>query len=89
MYDETYGVIYEVIARKFRAFMEPFWDLKISILYVDACIQRIHYKPSATFSDKYTAGWTLRVLHLDSVRTMLTTFYHMNHYTLTGHVVIV
>ena len=24
MYDETYGVIYEVIARKLRAFMEPF-----------------------------------------------------------------
>ena len=31
MYDETYGVIYEVIARKFRAFMEPFWDLKIGM----------------------------------------------------------
>ena len=31
MYDETYGVIYEVIARKFRASMEPFWDLKIGI----------------------------------------------------------
>ena len=29
MYDETYGVIYEVIMRKFRASMEPFWDLKI------------------------------------------------------------
>ena len=25
MYDGTYDVIYEVIARKFRAFMEPFW----------------------------------------------------------------
>ena len=34
MYDETYGVIYEIIARKFRAFMEPFWDLKIGI-YVE------------------------------------------------------
>ena len=32
MYDETYGVIYEVIARKVRAFMEPFWDLKIGII---------------------------------------------------------
>ena len=30
MYDETYGVIYEVIARKLRASLEPFWDLKIS-----------------------------------------------------------
>ena len=33
-YDETYGVIYEVIyeviMRKFRASMEPFWDLKFS-----------------------------------------------------------
>ena len=37
MYDETYGVIYEVIARKFRAFMEPFCDLQIGIilLYVE------------------------------------------------------
>ena len=30
MYDETYGVIYEVIARKLGASLEPFWDLKIS-----------------------------------------------------------
>ena len=29
MYDETYGVIYEVIMSKFRVSMEPFWDLKI------------------------------------------------------------
>ena len=30
MYDETYGVIYEIIARKLGASLEPFWDLKIS-----------------------------------------------------------
>ena len=30
MYDETYGVIYAIIARKLRASLEPFWDLKIS-----------------------------------------------------------
>ena len=32
MYDETYGAIYEVIwgdYEKFRASMEPFWDMKI------------------------------------------------------------
>ena len=29
-YDETYGVIYEVIMRKFRASMEPFCDSKFS-----------------------------------------------------------
>ena len=34
MYDETYGVIYEVIMRKSRGSMEPFWDLKIG-KYVD------------------------------------------------------
>ena len=28
VYDETYGVIYGVIMRKFRVSMEPFWDLK-------------------------------------------------------------
>ena len=33
MYDET-SVIFEEIARKFRASMEPFWDLKIGI-YVE------------------------------------------------------
>ena len=39
-YDETYGIIYEVIMRKFRASMEPlFWDLKFSE-YVEylACV---------------------------------------------------
>ena len=35
--------------------MEPFWDLKIDTYRVsDTCIQRLHYKLSATFSDKYT-----------------------------------
>ena len=29
IYDEIYGVIYEVIMRKFRASIEPFGDLKI------------------------------------------------------------
>ena len=42
--------------RKFRASLEPFWDLKIS-KYVEyltrVYIQRIHYKLSATFSEKY------------------------------------
>ena len=50
-YDETYDIIsqiiYEVIMRKFRASMEPFWDLKFSeiILYrvSCACIQRIPF----------------------------------------------
>ena len=53
-YDETYGVIYEVIMRKFRASMEPFWDLKFSeICRVScACIQRISYKQHVVFSDE-------------------------------------
>ena len=42
--------------KKSRASLEPFWDLKISkyacrVSY--ACIQRIPYKLSATFSEKY------------------------------------
>ena len=36
-YDETYGVIYEVIMRKFRASMEPFWDLKFSEICRVSC----------------------------------------------------
>ena len=43
--------------KKSRASLEPFWDLKISknlICRVSyACIQRIHYKLNATFSEKY------------------------------------
>ena len=38
--------------RKSRASLEPFWDLKLG-KYSYACIQRIHYKLSATFSEKY------------------------------------
>ena len=42
--------------KKSRASLEPFWDLKIS-KYVEylmrVYIQRIHYKLSATFSEKY------------------------------------
>ena len=40
--------------RKFRASLEPFWDLKIS-KYVEYLtrVSRIHYKPSTTFSEKY------------------------------------
>ena len=51
-YDETYCVIYEVIMRKFRASMEPFWDLKFSeVCRVScACIQRIPYKRHVAFS---------------------------------------
>ena len=56
MYDETYGVIYEVIAREFRAFMAGAF-LRLENRYIsrvsNACIQRIHYKLSATFSDEY------------------------------------
>ena len=53
-YDETYGVIYEVIMRKFRASMEPFWDSKFSEIYrvSCACIQRIPYKQLVAFSDE-------------------------------------
>ena len=44
---------------KSRGSLEPFWDLKISKinLYVEylthVSMQRIHYKLSATFSEKY------------------------------------
>ena len=53
-YDETYGVIYEIIMRKFRASMEPFWDLKFSgICRVSCvCIQRILYKQRVAFYDE-------------------------------------
>ena len=57
-YDETYGVIYEVIdeviIRKFRALMKPFWDLNFSeICKVSCvCIQRISYKQRVAFSDE-------------------------------------
>jgi hypothetical protein len=45
---------YEVIIRRFRASMEPFWDLKISEYVVSyTYIQRIFYKLRVTFSDKY------------------------------------
>ena len=56
-YDEIYGVIYEVIfeviMRKFRASMEPFWDLKFSGIYRVSCtcIQRIPNKQRVAFSD--------------------------------------
>ena len=54
-YGVTYCVIYEVITRKFRASMEPFWDLKIGkcVGVSNAFIQRIPYKLCATFFDKY------------------------------------
>ena len=29
-YDETYGVIYEVIQTKFRASLEPLWAVKVA-----------------------------------------------------------
>ena len=53
-YDEIYGVIYEVIMRKFRTSMEPFWDLKFSEIFrvSCACIQRIPYKQRVAFSDE-------------------------------------
>ena len=56
--DETCGVIYEVIYEvimgKFRASMEPFWDLKFSEIcrVSSTCIQQISYKQSVAFSDK-------------------------------------
>jgi hypothetical protein len=45
IYDEIYGVIYEVIMRKFRASTEPFWELKISVIYTvsDACSKTAGY----------------------------------------------
>ena len=62
MYDETYGVIYEVIARKFRASLEPFWDLKIS-KYVEYLMRvSSEYIISwALLSLRSTVGWTSRV----------------------------
>ena len=60
-YDETYGVIYEVIMRKFRASMEPFWDLKFSEIYlarVSSEYLTSSVLPSLTSSD----GRTSRVL---------------------------
>ena len=55
MYDETYGVIYEVIALKMQGVHGAF--LKLENRYIcrvsDTCIQRIHYKLSATFSGKH------------------------------------
>ena len=156
MYDETYGVIYEVIARKFRAFMEPFWDLKIGIyveylthvsseyitswvllsltntagrtshVLLDDVILWINKASLALYiartlcamprpthcseavwrcrvcrlwlkiisievnSQSETPSLRLRHRHwceLDYVRTILTTYYHMNHYAATGHVV--
>ena len=47
IYDETYGIIYEVFKRKFGASKEPFWYLKIS-KYVENL--------SVIFSDKYHIG---------------------------------
>jgi hypothetical protein len=43
--------------KKFRASMEPFWDLKVDEVcrVTNAYIQRVH-KLHATLSDKY--GWS-------------------------------
>ena len=62
-YDETYGVIYEVIMRKFRASMEPFRDLKFSeyveyLTRVSSEYLTSSVLPSLTSSD----GQTSRVL---------------------------
>ena len=64
-YDETYGVISEVIMRKFRASMEPFWDLNFSeICRVSCvCILTSSVLPSLTSSD----GRTSRVLYADVI----------------------
>ena len=59
MYDETYAVIYEVIARKFRVFMEPFWDLKIGI-YVEYLTH---------VSSEYITSWVLLSLISTADRT--------------------
>ena len=53
-------VIYEVITRKFRASVEPFWDLKISIY--DAYIQRIQKLYGAV--EFVSCDWKLTVLRL-------------------------
>ena len=57
IYDETYGVIFKVIMRKFRAVMEPLYDLKIG-KYVEylACVSSEYIKSAVTFSDKH--GWS-------------------------------
>ena len=62
-YDETYGVIYQVIMSKFRASMEPFWDLKFSeyveyLARVSSEYLTSSVSPSLTSSD----GRTSRVL---------------------------
>ena len=41
--------------RKFRALMEPFWDLKICLTCVS--MQQILYKLHVTVSDKYIYQW--------------------------------
>ena len=147
-------VIYKVITRKFRASVEPFWDLKIGI-YVEYLthVSSEYIISWVLLSLTSTTGRTSRVLLADvipwinkaslvlyivctlcatlrptwcseavwrcrvcllwlkiisvevqsrlqtpssmwlglymwrRVRTMLTTFYHTNHYAATGHVV--
>ena len=68
MYDETYGVIYEVIMRKFRASMEPFWDLKIG-KYVEylMSVSCEYIKSWVLLSPTSTAGWTLHILLADVI----------------------
>ena len=59
MYDETYGVICEIILRKFRVSMEPFWDLKIG-MYVEYLTH--------VFSE-YITSWVLLSLTSTAGRT--------------------
>ena len=62
MYDETYGVIYEVITRKLRASLEPFWGLKIS-KYVEYLtrVSSEYITSWALLSLRSTVGWTSHV----------------------------
>ena len=67
MYDETHGVIYEVIM---RVSMEPFWGLKIG-KYVDyqthVSSEYIYIKSWELLSPISTAGQTSRVLLADVI----------------------
>ena len=68
MYDETYGAIYKVIMRKFRASIEPFWDLKIGE-YVEYLVpvSSKYIKSWVLLSPTSTAGQTSHILLADVI----------------------
>ena len=52
---DIYGVVDEIITRKFKASLEPFWDLKIHLFRVTyECIQR----QAVCLFLWYTYGWS-------------------------------